>query len=252
MFKRYGSFFLIIPFGLKIVPFDRNQKIMKKLITLIALLSISSLYGQTELRLTESNPVLKPLIILNYQGDQIKMKDRSLDGIEPAWIETINVLKGSSAISVYGETDGKDGVIILTLKRSDEIKAFFEKELKRVKSLTEITTFQDASLRKVEEEEEEEEKLSNSRATIKIRETNGQVIKPLIVVDFKGEVLRLSEKGTLDEITLENVTSISVLKDQESIEQYEADKKAGIILLKLDESKKSAKLFKKLKKNKEK
>lgn len=220
---------------------------MKKLITLIALLSISSLYGQTELRLTESNPALKPLIVLDYQGDQIKMKDRSLDGIEPAWIETINVLKGSSALSVYGETEGKDGVIILTLKRSDEIKAFFENELKRTKSLTEITTFQDASLKTVEEE-----KLSNSRATIKIRETNGQVIKPLIVLDFKGEVLRLSEKATLDEITLDNVTSISVLKDQESIEQYEADKKAGVILLKLDESKKSAKLFKKLKKNKEK
>ncbi len=216
---------------------------MKKIITLIVFLSISSLYSQTELRLSERNPALKPLIVLNYQGDQVIMKERSLDGIEPTWIETINVLKGSSATSIYGERDAKDGVIILTFKQSDKIKAFFENELKRVKSLSEITALQDASLKTVEEE-----KISNSRATIKIRETDSPIIKPLIVVDFKGETLKLSENGSLDEIMLKNVSSISVFKDKESLVKYGVDDKAGIIMLKLDNSKKSAKLFRKLKK----
>ena len=216
---------------------------MKKLLTLIALLSISTLYSQTELKLSESQTTAKPLIILNYQGDQVVMKDRSLDGIEPEWIETINVLKGSSATSIYGQKDAKDGVIILTLKQTQEIKAFFENEMKRMEFLSAIGTIGDASLKTIEEE-----KRINSNATISFRESNSSTAKPLIVVDFKGEILKLSEKGSLDEITLESVSSFSVLKDQESLEKYEAADKPGIILVKLDDSKKSAKLFKKLKK----
>ena len=216
---------------------------MKKLLTLIALISFSTLYGQSDLKITEGSAKVKPLIVLNYLGDQVIMKDRSLDGVEPEWIETINVLKGSSATSIYGERDAKDGVIILTLKKAKEIKAFFEEELKRTKLLTEIGYPGDASLKTVKEE-----KRSSSNATIRLREANSSILKPLIVVDYQGETMKLSEDISLDEITLENVSSISVLKDQESLEQYEAVDKPGIIVLKLDSSKKSGRLFKKLKK----
>ena len=49
----------------------------------------------------------------------------SLDNVDPADIETINVLKDGSAAAIYGSR-GSAGVILVTTKRGAEGKAQFE------------------------------------------------------------------------------------------------------------------------------
>jgi TonB-dependent SusC/RagA subfamily outer membrane receptor len=52
-------------------------------------------------------------IIVNKAGESSRVN--SMESISPDEIEAINVLKGKSAISKYGE-DGKNGVVIITTK----------------------------------------------------------------------------------------------------------------------------------------
>lgn len=221
---------------------------MRNLLILSFLFSFTLSFGQEiDLRTnTAATKVKKPLIILNYQGDQLTMKNRSLDGIEPEWIEKINVLKGTSATSLYGEKEGKDGVIILTFKTSEEIKAFFESEKERLSLVKESGDLPTVYTRTVEYK-----KTEDGNTTINIRNESDSADKPLIVVQYKEDEIKLSEKGSLGDITLERVKTFKVLKDQASLEKYEATDKKGIIIMVLDKTKKSSRLFKKLEKRKQ-
>lgn len=58
-----------------------------------------------------------PLIIV----DGVILKNGELDNINPNSIESINVLKGNSAVTLYGEK-GKDGVIIIKTKTNEKAK----------------------------------------------------------------------------------------------------------------------------------
>lgn len=218
---------------------------MRNLLILSLLFSFTLSFGQKiDLRTnTVATSVKKPLIVLDYQGNQLSMKNRSLDGIEPDWIREINVLKGTTATSLYGEKDGKDGVIILTFKTSKEIKEFFESEKERLSLRKESEDLPTVYTRTVEYKKAEE-----GNATINIRNESDSADKPLIVVQYKEDEIKLSDKGSLGDITLERVKTFKVLKDQASLEKYEATNKKGIILVILDKTKKSSRLFKKLEK----
>ena len=72
--------------------------------------------------------------------------------------------------------------------------------------------------------------------------------KPLLIVQYKDQTFKLPENASLDEITLERVKTFSVKKDEESLKEYEAIDKSGIIFIELDKTNKSERLFKKLKK----
>lgn len=218
---------------------------MRNLLILSLLFSFTLSFGQKiDLRTnTVATSVKKPLIVLDYQGNQLSMKNRSLDGIEPDWIREINVLKGTTATSLYGEKDGKDGVIILTFKTSKEIKEFFESEKERLSLRKESEDLPTVYTRTVEYK-----KTENENTTINIRNEGDSADKPLIVVQYKEDEIKLSDKGSLGDITLERVKTFKVLKDQASLEKYEATNKKGIILVILDKTKKSSRLFKKLEK----
>lgn len=218
---------------------------MRNLIILCFLFSVSLGFSQKIDLKTQyvAQKVKRPLIVLNYQGDQVKMKNRSLDGIDPNWIKSIDVLKGNSASFKYGERDAKDGVIILSLKTSEEIKEFFQAESERLDYQIELGEVRDASLRTYEED-----KRNNSFSVIRIRGENAMSKKPLLIVQYKDQTFKLPENTSLDEITLERVKTFSVKKDEESLKEYEAIDKSGIIFIELDKTKKSERLFKKLKK----
>jgi len=51
-----------------------------------------------------------------YVIDGKKAKQDDLKAINPADIESINVIKGKPADALYGK-EGKDGVIVITLKK---------------------------------------------------------------------------------------------------------------------------------------
>jgi TonB-dependent SusC/RagA subfamily outer membrane receptor len=63
------------------------------------------------------NPDTTPLYIIKSKDGEIEKTD--LKDINPNDIESINVLKGSTATFQYGEK-GKNGVIIITLKKNSK------------------------------------------------------------------------------------------------------------------------------------
>ncbi len=58
-----------------------------------------------------------PLIVV----DGVIIKNGELDKINPNSIESINVLKGNSAVALYGEK-GTNGVIIIKTKTNEKAK----------------------------------------------------------------------------------------------------------------------------------
>lgn len=81
-------------------------------------------------RMKKSHTLDKPLVIIDgmpYQGPY----EDVFNNIESEDIESVTILKDSSAIKVYGER-GKNGVIIITSKKDGD-KPVMKKKRKKVK-----------------------------------------------------------------------------------------------------------------------
>lgn len=223
---------------------------MKKIITLVLTIYSLQVYSQEAgIRITNESDNLEsknPLYTINLDGKTISLgKFGTLENIDPNWISAINVLKGQSAYSLYG-SKGKDGVVIIDLKSSDESRAYFEEELKRHKHLTEINELQDAS------HTETQENTITPRSTSVTVKAKGQFNylenPPLVVVELGDERLEMQTIGKLNTLNTELIDEINVLKDKASLALYKAEDKPGVVLIKLKDNKKSAKEFKKIKK----
>ncbi|NVK85834.1 MAG: hypothetical protein HWE21_16025 [Cytophagia bacterium] len=225
---------------------------MKKIFTLLLTFLIVQTYAQDPaIRITShttdtDSDVKKPLIELSYQGNNVVLgRFANLDGINPDWISTVNVLKGASAVALYGK-EGKDGVISIGLKSSPEIKTFFENEAAIYKKLTKIDKWQDASLRVFEEEKQIQD---IKGLTIRVRDDiNYLENPPMIIVEFGDEQLELNKIQDLDLVQIELVDEVRVLKDDDSLKSFNAEDRSGVVVMKMKSDKKSAKEFKKLKK----
>lgn len=223
---------------------------MKKIITLVLTIWSLQVYSQDAgIRITNQSDNLEsknPLYTINLDGKTISLgKFGTLENIDPNWISSINVLKGQSAYSLYGNK-GKDGVVIIDLKSSDESRAYFEEELKRYKHLTEINELQDASHT---ETQENTITPSSTSVTVKAKgQFNYLENPPLVVIELGEERLEMQTIGKLNTINTELIDEINVLKDKASLALYKAEDKPGIVLIKLKDNKKSAKEFKKIKK----
>jgi len=114
--------------------------------------------------------------------------------IDPGKIEKVDVLKDKKAIEKYGKK-GKDGVILVTLKKDDPAS--------------------DAQTFKVQ-----------SNSPLKFGDTNSFGKQPLIIVD--GVV---SKTQNANNIPPEAIESISVLKDASSTKIYGDKGKNGVILI---------------------
>lgn len=224
---------------------------MKKITTLFLLLFVVQVYAQDPvLRLTGTTKDVqtepkKPFIEINYQGDKVPLgKFGNLNDLSPEWVSSITVLKDKSAVALYGK-DGEDGVIIIELKQSPESKEYFEKEALQHKKLTQIDTYQDASNSSFSDEKT---RLSVPNQAIKIRgEINYLDNPPMIILELGDEQLELNEVQDLDEVQIELVDHIQVLKDNDSLKRYNAEGRSGVVIMKMKSGKKSTKEFKKLK-----
>ena len=94
------------------------------------LVGINSDVKESELSLRGVSEGTKPLIVLD---GEVKGKDFELNTIKPDEIESISVLKGNSAVQLYGD-DAKDGAILITMKKV-KIIISEDRNLEALKSL---------------------------------------------------------------------------------------------------------------------
>jgi TonB family protein len=133
-----------------------------------------------------------------YVVDGKEMSKKEMEKINPDQIEAISVLKNKEFTAKYGEK-GKNGVVLITLKKSPAIK-FSAKEAKYDKD---VLTIKEPS-------------------QLDVKSKNGK--QPLLVIDgvFTG-----SKK--LEDIDPNTIESMSVWKDEKAIEKYGDQGKNGVI-----------------------
>jgi len=122
----------------------------------------------------------------------------SLDGIDPADIESMSILKDASATSIYGEK-GKNGVILITTKKNAGQKTEVEQQQVMM------------------EQQKEGQSIS-----VRMRTINGN--DPIYIVDDK-------EVPNLDGLDPADIESMSVLKDASAAAIYGEKGKNGVILI---------------------
>lgn len=151
----------------------------------------------TETDFWDSNPDI--LVIIDGE----KKKD-GLNTLKPEEIESISVLKKTSATEIYGE-EGKNGVILITTK-------------KKSSNHTRITL------------ENTNDPLNDSRKILYAENKGLNISKlnssntPLYLVDGK-------KTDSIQQIDPHEIASISVLKDKSATEIYGEDGKNGIVLI---------------------
>jgi TonB family protein len=139
--------------------------------------------------------------------DGKETSEEELKNIKPETIESVSVLKKKELIAKYGEK-GKNGVVLITLKKSPSIK-FSAKEANYDKG---VLTIKDPS-------------------QLDVKSKNGK--QPLLVIDGV-----FTESKKLEDIDPNTIESMSVWKDEKAIEKYGDQGKNGVIeiILKKDQS----------------
>ncbi|MDJ1481370.1 M56 family metallopeptidase [Cytophagaceae bacterium YF14B1] len=150
-----------------------------------------------------------------YIVDGKKVTSADIKKIDRSTIEAIDVLKGQKAIDKYGE-EGKNGVVIITLKQGSESKkdSGIEVHIKPAFTLTENDSKKD----------------SGKEIKVKLSNLSNQNDKnpPLYIVDDKQIT-----KGEMDKIDPQTIESINVLKDESATKKYGDKGKNGVIEINL-------------------
>ena len=156
----------------------------------------------------------KPLIIVD--GER-KMPDFDASSIDPASIESINVLKDKKAVEKYGEA-AKNGAIEIYLKSAEALKE--EKLSSEAKANSTTLT-----VSKVKFEE------SRKISVRDVGSADPDASKPLYVIDGK-----VADKDfNPDSIAPENIKSITVLKGDKATAKYGEKGTNGVIEISLKE-----------------
>lgn len=150
------------------------------------------------------NGTNNPLIIV----DEKRITADEFKQLKPDDIESISVLKGQSAIDIYGD-DGNDGVILIETKKSNrDVKVIGWGQIDSlrgdVKKLIVRTT-------------------ENSQQRLDQLKEN----PPLIIVD--GE--KMPKDFDLNSISPSDIESISILKDKSATDIYGDEGKNGVIII---------------------
>ena len=145
-------------------------------------------YPVIKSRATSTITATKPLYIID--GEEFK---GSMDDINPDNIKSIDVLKGESAIELYGEK-GKNGVIVITSKK------FAEKN--KITSELELRKFIAKNIKYPVEAQE-----ANKTGTIQL----------FIELNNSGRVIKISEKASGDELFLDEVVVVAYKNKDEVI-----------------------------------
>ena len=148
--------------------------------------------GGSDTLMIRSTTTGKPLLLVD--GKEIA----SLNGIAPADIESMSVLKNESAIAQYGEK-GKDGVILITTKKFAAQKAEVEQQQVMM-----------------------EQQKAGQSLSVRLKPTNGK--NPLYIVDDK-------EVSSFDGINPADIESISVLKEGSVLSRFGERGYNGVVLI---------------------
>lgn len=135
-----------------------------------------------------------------YIVDGKELTKSEMEKIKPDQIDEISVLKNKEFTSKYGDK-GKNGVVLITLKKSPSIK-FSAKEYDYDKG---VLTIKEPS-------------------QLDVKSINGK--QPLLVIDGV-----FTESKKLEDIAPNTIQSMSVWKDEKAIEKYGDKGKNGVIEL---------------------
>jgi len=200
---------------------------MKKIIVFTFAMGLAlASFAQTEgsktttikLRGNSSYDTVKPLIVID--GNKQYSRDINQIGLEPDNIESISILKDSSAVSVYG-ADGIAGVIEIKTKSSTLGNSTIisndnlDSNLKgKISGLTIRPGIAQSGTTN-------ESSFSISKLGIKLK--NG-ASSPLYIVDGK-------EKDSTMTLDQDNIKSIEVLKDEAAKKLYGDKANNGVIII---------------------
>ncbi|MEJ7768079.1 MAG: TonB-dependent receptor plug domain-containing protein [Chitinophagaceae bacterium] len=137
-------------------------------------------------------PVNEPLIIVDGEPLPIGTNANSID---PATIESINVLKDKSATELYGKK-GENGVVIITSKANS------------VKSETKVT-----------------ERINGTTPKINITDKK-KPFSGLIIIDGKE-----STPEAFSKIAPSNISEVKILKGESAIKQYKEKGNNGVMII---------------------
>ncbi len=188
-----------------------------------------------------SNGPGKPLIIIDGKN-MGKTKDGAdsdpMSKLDPGKIQSITVLKGESAIAIYGD-EGKDGVIVVSTKgyKGGEVK---EIKLNNVNINNNVVTgtnpgeSMEVRITNINEISGNVEKVNidasqNSEGSVRVKSNIDG--RPLIVKD--GKVLGRLHKNESDEplkrIDPGTIKSVNIIKGKAAIDKYGKDAEDGVI-----------------------
>jgi len=148
----------------------------------------------------------KPLYVLD--GEIIS--ESIMKVIDPNKIEAINVLKGPSATSLYGDK-GKDGVIMITTKKENSQTVFIKSG--KLADATMISKNFDGSGNPIIIQTEGKKVVSSLN-----------VNPALIFIDGEKKT-----KKEMEEISPDQIKSIDIIKGEAAIKAYGAEAKDGVI-----------------------
>jgi TonB-dependent SusC/RagA subfamily outer membrane receptor len=170
----------------------------------------------------------QPLILVNG-----KESEQTLNNIDPATIESVNVLKDETATQKYGEK-GKNGVVLITTKKSAEKAAVkvarnpvvivdgkeFDGEIKDI-PVDEIASM---SVLKNENAFNYGERAKDGTIVINTKtKYNSEKADPLILVNGKETWQKVND------IDPETIESVNVLKNETATKKYGDKGKNGVI-----------------------
>ena len=147
-----------------------------------------------------------------YIVDGKEISTDEMKKINPATIESINILKGSSAKEKYG-TKGKNGVVEITLKEPKTTEVPQSQDLK----IGTVTSSSDSI--------EYQQKQRQAQTTIRVNQpaANSAQPKPIYIVDG------IITKKNINNIDPSSIISVVVLKDKQATDKYGAKGKNGVV-----------------------
>lgn len=221
---------------------------MKHLTILISLFSFGVCLAQEAPTNVESKT---PLYVIKY-GERTHYLDNekeNLADITPEDIQSVNVLKGVSATTAYGDA-AKYGAVLIHLKNGD----FFNGKrnnsnnslligepgntLKTTTNGVVITTLKEPDVHKLDMDIQDDD--------IKIHGETFNERSVALHINLEGKVYEADLK-TLKDIEVKSISDISVIKTQEELKARKLADKTGLIIISLDTSEEAKKLVKKLK-----
>jgi len=181
-----------------------------------------------KISLRDSNPlsVREPLIVIDG-NKQFVRGISSINGLDPNLIESVTVLKDSSATALYG-IDGVAGVVIIKTK---EGKGAVEAPMPLTVPSAKIDGKEvGISLRK--QNPTASAKIDAQRLLIFGDSLSNSQLKPLYIIDGK-------EASDIDFKTVkpEDIESIEVLKDASSKSQYGDKANGGVVIIRTKKAK---------------